>query len=60
MGSEMCIRDRSMTESLLTDNVKYSRMAKASNPYGDGKASDRIIDALSGTTLAIQSKSNIR
>ena len=50
----------SMTESLLTDNVKYSRMAKASNPYGDGKASDRIIDALSGTTLAIQSKSNIR
>jgi UDP-N-acetylglucosamine 2-epimerase (non-hydrolysing) len=31
---------------LLTDPVEYSRMASASNPYGDGRASQRIIDVL--------------
>lgn len=31
---------------LLKDNVEYDRMAKAINPYGDGKASERIVDIL--------------
>lgn len=31
---------------LLTDQSKYKRMSKASNPYGDGLASKRIADAL--------------
>lgn len=31
------------TETLLTDNDKYDEMSKASNPYGDGKASIKII-----------------
>ncbi|MBI4228699.1 MAG: UDP-N-acetylglucosamine 2-epimerase (non-hydrolyzing) [Deltaproteobacteria bacterium] len=31
---------------LLTDSVAYQRMATAKNPYGDGKASERIIDIL--------------
>ena len=31
---------------LLTDGVEYSRMAEACNPYGDGKASQRIIQAI--------------
>ncbi len=37
-------RDRIVTEveRLLTDREAYSRMAKAVNPYGDGKSSDRI------------------
>ena len=33
--------------SELLDNPKaYQRMSRAINPYGDGKACDRIIDAL--------------
>ncbi|MCY1371219.1 UDP-N-acetylglucosamine 2-epimerase [compost metagenome] len=31
---------------LLTDVGAYQRMSFAHNPYGDGKASARIIDAL--------------
>lgn len=30
------------TQKLLTDRVEYDKMAKAINPYGDGKASGRI------------------
>ena len=36
----------SKTEGLLTDSAQYDAMAKASNPYGDGKASERILQAL--------------
>jgi UDP-N-acetylglucosamine 2-epimerase (non-hydrolysing) len=31
---------------LLTDPVAYARMAEAPNPYGDGKAAERIVAAL--------------
>jgi UDP-N-acetylglucosamine 2-epimerase (non-hydrolysing) len=31
---------------LLTDNSKYNKMAKAVNPYGDGKAAERIVKVL--------------
>lgn len=31
---------------LLDDFMEYEKMAKAVNPYGDGKASKRIVDAL--------------
>ena len=34
------------TEILLTDQVEYTRMANATNPYGDGQTSKRIIDIL--------------
>lgn len=33
-------------ESLLTDENEYLKMAKAHNPYGDGRAVERIIDQL--------------
>ena len=33
---------------LLTDEAEYKRMGEASNPYGDGKASSRIVDAICG------------
>jgi UDP-N-acetylglucosamine 2-epimerase (non-hydrolysing) len=33
-------------KKLLTDRAVYDRMARAANPYGDGKASDRIVDWL--------------
>lgn len=34
------------TMRLLTDHDEYDRMSKASNPYGDGHASERIADAI--------------
>ncbi len=34
------------TERLLTDIDEYKMMSKALNPYGDGKASERIVAAL--------------
>lgn len=33
-------------KELLTNQVEYDKMAKASNPYGDGEASRRIVDVL--------------
>ncbi len=33
-------------ESLLTDPIRYQAMAQAHNPYGDGQAAGRILDAL--------------
>jgi UDP-N-acetylglucosamine 2-epimerase (non-hydrolysing) len=44
------------TSRLLTDPAEYSRMATATNPYGDGQAAGRIVTALeqaySGTSSA--------
>ena len=34
------------TKELLDNNKKYEKMSKASNPYGDGHASERIVDAI--------------
>ena len=34
------------TKKLLTDKNEYEKMSKASNPYGDGFASKRIVDAI--------------
>ena len=31
---------------LLTNEEEYKKMAKAKNPYGDGHASERIVDAI--------------
>lgn len=31
---------------LLKDNIEYEKMAKAVNPYGDGKAAERIVEIL--------------
>jgi UDP-N-acetylglucosamine 2-epimerase (non-hydrolysing) len=38
----------SNVEKLLTDNGVYQGMARATNPYGDGRASARILQVLSG------------
>lgn len=37
--------DRIVSEvsTLLTDAAAYDRMSKAVNPYGDGKACERIV-----------------
>jgi len=34
--------------TLLDDTVAYEKMSRALNPYGDGKACDRIVRALKG------------
>ena len=33
-------------KKLLTDKEVYDKMSKASNPYGDGQASKKIVDAI--------------
>jgi UDP-N-acetylglucosamine 2-epimerase len=35
-----------LASELLTDGEKYRRMARAVNPYGDGRACQRIADAI--------------
>lgn len=35
-----------MTKELLDDNDRYQKMAKSVNPYGDGLASKRIVQAI--------------
>lgn len=35
-----------MAKSLLNNHETYNKMAKASNPYGDGRASARIVEAI--------------
>jgi UDP-N-acetylglucosamine 2-epimerase (non-hydrolysing) len=36
----------SETRRLLTDEAEYTRMSRAHNPYGDGKAVQRIIESI--------------
>jgi len=35
-----------MAKELIEDKAAYDKMARAANPYGDGNASQRIVDAL--------------
>lgn len=35
-----------LADELLTDKAAHDQMAKASNPYGDGEASKRIVEAI--------------
>ena len=34
------------TKELLINKESYEKMSHASNPYGDGHASERIVDAI--------------
>ena len=38
--------------TLLDDDASYRVMARASNPYGDGKAASRIVDFISTTCFS--------
>ncbi len=35
-----------ITEKLIQDEATYKKMAESVNPYGDGKASERIVEAI--------------
>jgi len=39
-------RIREAAERLLEDDEEYHRMARATNPYGDGKAASRVVEAM--------------
>ena len=39
-------RIAAVANRLLTDAAEYARMREAKNPYGDGKAAERIVNAL--------------
>jgi UDP-N-acetylglucosamine 2-epimerase (non-hydrolysing) len=40
------------TTALLSSPGEYALMSQAVNPYGDGRASERIVDALAGKPVA--------
>ncbi len=41
----------SRTQHILRDEAVYQRFARAANPYGDGKACERIVAALQGRQI---------
>jgi len=43
--SEMIIKE---AQKLLNDNIEYEKMSKAHNPYGDGKACEKIVKFIKG------------
>lgn len=43
--SKVIIRE---AQKLLDDNVEYEKMSKAHNPYGDGKACEKIVNFIKG------------
>lgn len=45
VGTDPAVVKENMTQ-LLDDQVEYQKMAEAKNPYGDGKASNRILKAI--------------
>ena len=45
VGTEVSVITEALT-TLLTDESAYKVMSQAHNPYGDGKACQRIRDAL--------------
>ncbi len=50
MNSKTCWTDEetiyTYAYELLSFRAVYEKMSKASNPYGDGHASERIVDAI--------------
>lgn len=41
-------------QNLLDDQVIYQQMAQAANPYGDGSASERILEAIKQSFLSVE------
>ncbi|WP_125714725.1 non-hydrolyzing UDP-N-acetylglucosamine 2-epimerase [Companilactobacillus kedongensis] len=46
VGTDASVVETEMN-NLLDNDAEYQRMANAKNPYGDGKASERILDSIS-------------
>ena len=52
VGTDRAVIVRAAVE-LLTDRIAYQRMAHVANPFGDGHASERIVQALRGRSDAV-------
>ena len=39
-------------EAVMMDEAVYQRMSRAHNPYGDGQAANRIVDAIVDAAIA--------
>ena len=39
-------RRKRIADMLLTNDAAYSKIAHTTNPYGDGKASERIVNSI--------------
>lgn len=48
----------SETVRLLDDELAYKMMSQANNPYGDGKTSQRIVEAVLGLDGALAQQIN--
>jgi UDP-N-acetylglucosamine 2-epimerase (non-hydrolysing) len=50
--------DRIVTEvwALLDDKARYAEMSQGINPFGDGKASARIVEAMIQRNTGLQGK----
>ncbi|WP_056938088.1 non-hydrolyzing UDP-N-acetylglucosamine 2-epimerase [Companilactobacillus versmoldensis] len=46
VGTDAKVVEKEMSR-LIEDDAEYQRMANAKNPYGDGHASERILDSIS-------------
>ena len=46
-----CERIFTETQQLLDDQVEYEKMARATNPFGDGNAAKRIVQVLQMSQL---------
>lgn len=55
VGTDSSVVEKEMN-NLLDNSDEYQRMANAKNPYGDGKASERILDSISYYFKQIKNK----
>jgi UDP-N-acetylglucosamine 2-epimerase (non-hydrolysing) len=49
----------SACEQLLTDSDAYRAMAQARNPFGDGHASERILDVLAKSLVGVERREKV-
>ena len=50
VGTDTDIIERE-AENLLNNQTTYEKMAREHNPYGDGKAAERVLEAIAGMNL---------
>jgi len=50
----------SEAENLLNSTVAYEAMSRAHNPYGDGKAAERIIKLLTPLLVSSAGEASVR
>ena len=54
------VRVKEAMAALLTDETLYRQMSQAPNPYGDGRASERIVQSIQQYFGAVTSVSEFK